>query len=56
MKGIEVGIGNLINLKLAPGESVEVAEELLGELLRLGHFDVADEAHVQADLGGEEEE
>jgi hypothetical protein len=40
--GVEVGIGNAVKLKLTPGETVEVAEDLLTALLSLGHFEVED--------------
>jgi hypothetical protein len=45
LNGIEIGIGNLVNFKIGAGETIEVAEGLLGELLSQGHFDHADEAH-----------
>jgi len=43
LHGVEIGIGNVVNLKVAPGETVEVAEELLAELLGFGHFELAKE-------------
>jgi hypothetical protein len=43
LDGIEIGIGNLVNLKIEPGETAEIAEEFLGDLLGLGHFDIVDE-------------
>jgi hypothetical protein len=47
LHGVEIGIGNAVNLKFAPGETVEVAEELLTELLSLGHFELAKEEKKQ---------
>ncbi len=43
LNGIEIGIGNRVNFRLGPGETTEVDEDLLGELLALGHFDVVEE-------------
>jgi hypothetical protein len=48
LNGIEVGIGNLIDLKISAGQTVEVAAEVLGALLGLGHFEEADDSHPKA--------
>ena len=43
LEGIEIGIGNRVNIKLGPGEAKEVTEDLLAELLPLGHFEIAED-------------
>lgn len=48
LHGVEIGIGNAVNLKFAPGETVEVAEELVTELLSSGHLEIAEEAPEEA--------
>ena len=53
LHGVEVGIGNAVNLKLTPGETVEVPEELLTELLSLGHFEIAQEKKTDISSGEE---
>ena len=57
LEGIEIGIGNLVRIKLGPGETTEVSEELLSELIGLGHFDIVESDTVdRGDPGGEHEE
>lgn len=54
LQGVEVGIGNAVNLKFVPGETVEVAEELLSELLSSGHFEMAKEEKAKKEEEGNE--
>lgn len=56
LEGIEIGIGNLVHIKLGPGETTEVSEELLSELIGLGHFDVAEEKKQIKQTDGETEQ
>jgi hypothetical protein len=48
LQGVEVGIGNAVNLKFVPGETVEVAEELLSELLSSGRFETVEDPGAAA--------
>jgi hypothetical protein len=43
LNSLEIGIGNVINLKIKEGERLEVAQEIFGTLMDLGHFDLADD-------------
>ncbi|HEV7646326.1 MAG TPA: hypothetical protein VGO50_20495 [Pyrinomonadaceae bacterium] len=54
LHGVEIGIDNAVNLKFTPGEAVEVAEELLSELLSLGHFEIAKEKKTEKEEEGNE--
>lgn len=42
LNAVEVGLGNLIDLKFAPGEEVDVTDEIAKELLAMDHFELAD--------------
>lgn len=48
IQGIEIGVGNLIDFKISAGETVEVAEEILSELLSHGHLEQVEDEKRKA--------
>ncbi len=43
MHNVEVGIGSAVKLEFVPGETVEVAQELMSGLLSSGFFETVDD-------------
>lgn len=56
LKEIEIGIGNLVNFKISAGETVEVTEAVLSELLSQGYFEIAEEETPEKEEEEEESE
>lgn len=56
VNGVEVGLGNLIDLKFTPGESIEVSDEIAKELMSMGPFESAENIAVDFTVTKEVEE
>ncbi len=56
LDNIEIGIGNLVNFKISAGETVEVSEVVLSELLSQGYFEIAEEETPGKEKEKEKEE